>query len=52
MQLLYPKGKYFKFRKDMTIHKILVEGKHQTQQLPFQGLKGKPGMWSSSTLGA
>lgn len=36
MQLSYTKGKYFKFHKDMTIHKILVEGQHQTQQLPFQ----------------
>lgn len=35
-QLSYTKGKYFKFYKDRTIHKILVEGKHQTQQLPFQ----------------
>lgn len=52
MQLSYPKGKYFKFHKDTTIHKILVEGKHQTQQLPFQRLKGKPGLWLSSTLGA
>lgn len=52
IQLPYTKGKYFKFHKDMTIHKISVEGKHQTQQLPFQGLKGKPGMWLSSTLGA
>lgn len=52
MQLSYTKGKYFKFYKNRTIHKILVEGKHQTQQLPFQQLKGKPGLWFSSTLGA
>lgn len=43
MHLSYTKGKYFKFYKDTTIHKILVEGKHQTQQLPFQWLKGNLG---------
>lgn len=52
MQLSYTKGKYFKFHKDMTTHKTLVEGQHQTQQVPFQGPKGKPGPWLSSTRGA